>query len=1054
MKINAVLLKIAYKKLKSSLYYDKTQSIVRDALVTFETQKKDIDQYLERLAQDFLNPETRKKLFHDILNSISYYVFPKSLVSEKSKMIKNYSQSNIKIKENQYFIDMDIRGHILGVLWLMLIGYRVDQKMYAYSYGNRIRKNLYNEFSEMPTYSPYLFEPYFQQYESWRDTAMDVAMRYLHSGQDVVVLTMDFKRFYYSVDITQKLLDEIYEQEIVSLKEDCEELKALNDFIFSVIERYAKQFDEFNQLNILPIGFLPSNVLANYALKNFDKAILDGWNPLYFGRYVDDIIIVDKIDAPSDLYQKSQNNELEAEDIIAYFLEQCSGWKGLHGVNCQNEETYALLQRHEDNLEKKKENGNGDRKEDRNEDRKGDRKEDRKEGRKGDGKEDGEENGEKNGSDKLFMLNKLYNPTANDRSKMTIKNEKVRIFYFRAGESDALITCFKENISKNKSEFRHMPEDETVFQKDDYSQIYDLQNDETINKFRGITGISIDKYELSKLLGKHLRICGMITDVKETGFEKQMSKILNERVLIENYNVWEKIVEILVMNESWDGLKDLIQRVIKAIDALEYQDEEQLFQIKQTMQLYLYSILSRAMALVWGKQVDLWIDSLAQEYADRQDYVMLSKDEWDSHRRAYCRTRMVDKSVTPILVDMLQMDRIYETKSDTLNLCNFEQMMAFSKHTWISNYFYYPYLVTMYDFSMIHCMEELKKEENPFCHMTNIYRRQMSHYVKSNYRVRQHLDDVKQLVQVEKLQYEGGGAQDNFLVKIGNDKKDKLRLAIANVRLNHDNFKKVVIDRPNRSYQRYKNLSKIINEAIEERADMLIMPEAYLPFEWLAIVARTCAKNNLAVVTGIEHMKVGTRIFNLTAVILPYEDLANKSAFISFHLKTHYAPAEKQEINGYRLEEVKGRHYELYQWHDCYFPVYCCYELTAIMERAIFQSYADFLIAIEWNKDIHYYSNILESLSRDLHCYCIQVNSSDYGDSRITKPSKTEEKDIVRTKGGVNSTILVDEIDIAKMRDFQLKEYPLQAYDKNFKPTPPGFQPEIVLKKIKGESVV
>lgn len=227
-----------------------------------------------------------------------------------------------------------------------------------------------------------------------------------------------------------------------------------------------------------------------------------------------------------------------------------------------------------------------------------------------------------------------------------------------------------------------------------------------------------------------------------------------------------------------------------------------------------------------------------------------------------------------------------------------------------------------------------------------------------------------------------------------------------------------------------------------------------MPFEWLATVARTCARNNLAIVTGIEHIKIGTQIFNLTAAILPYEDLLNNSAYISFHLKTHYAPSEKQEINGYRLEEVKGKYYELYQWHDCYFPVYCCYELTSITERSIFQSYADFLVAIEWNKDINYYSNILESLSRDIHCYCVQVNSSDYGDSRITKPSRTEEKDIMRTKGGINSTILVDEIDISKIRKFQLKEYNLQAYDKSFKPTPPGFDPEIVREKIKGNRII
>lgn len=106
---------------------------------------------------------------------------------------------------------------------------------------------------------------------------------------------------------------------------------------------------------------------------------------------------------------------------------------------------------------------------------------------------------------------------------------------------------------------------------------------------------------------------------------------------------------------------------------------------------------------------------------------------------------------------------------------------------------------------------------------------------------------------------------------------------------------------------------------------------------------------------------------------------------------------------------------------------------------------------LPWEIQSIYYSNILESLSRDIHCYCVQVNSSDYGDSRITKPSKTEDKDIMRTKGGINSTILVDEIDVSQIRDFQLKEYNLQAYDKKFKPTPPGFKPDVVMMKIKGE---
>ena len=446
MEINSKLFKIAYKKLKSSLYYDKTQIILRDKLVTFEMECGDIDKCLEEMSESFLDDKRRNELFCSILSNISYYAFPKALVNPEGKLIKNYSPKSFVIESNQYFIDMDIRGHILGLLWLLLVGYKVDKNIYTHSYGNRIRKKLYNEFSESPTYSPYLFEPYFQQYESWRDTAMNEAMQHLNAGQDVVILTLDFRRFYYSLDITKEFFDKIYE-EVIDETEKTEELRALHDFVFQIIEKYSECFSEFDGNNILPIGFLPSNVLANYALSNFDKAVIDGWNPIFYGRYVDDVIIVDKVESNSDLFNKAQENLLDKDDIICNFLEQCSGWNGMKGISRENSEKYALLHHKE--------------------------------------------------GTSLYVLNKRYNPTENDHSKIVIHNEKAKIFYFKAGESDALITCFKENISKNKSEFRYMPEDEAVFQKDDYSKIYDLQNNETINKFRGISGMEIDKYELS-----------------------------------------------------------------------------------------------------------------------------------------------------------------------------------------------------------------------------------------------------------------------------------------------------------------------------------------------------------------------------------------------------------------------------------------------------------------------------------------------------------------------------------------------------------------------------
>lgn len=307
MKIDKEILKKAYKKLKSSIYYDRTQLILRDKIVRFESNIKNMDEYFEELAEQFECESERENLMNEILSSISYSAFPKGFVEEKEGLIKNYYPNTIEIdKDIQYFIDMDVRGHILGVLWLMSIGYRIDNMVYEHSYGNRLRKNLFNEFSKEPTYSPYLFEPYFQQYESWRDTAMDEASRHLKLGQDVVILTLDFKRFYYSVDITEQFMEEVFSKSIEDMENVDFDNLLLNDFVYKVIIQYSALFTEFEGRKILPIGFLPSNILANWALRNFDNAVLDGWNPIYYGRYVDDVLIVDKIEHNSTLCKKAR----------------------------------------------------------------------------------------------------------------------------------------------------------------------------------------------------------------------------------------------------------------------------------------------------------------------------------------------------------------------------------------------------------------------------------------------------------------------------------------------------------------------------------------------------------------------------------------------------------------------------------------------------------------------------------------------------------------------------------------------------------------------------
>ena len=1071
MEYTEELVRKAYKKLKCSIYFDKTQLLLRQQLVGYENgsvngKTRTIDRKLRGIHRALVSDDNDKweALQKKILKSVSFKAFPKSLAdskeqAEKGKAQKDHPQKDsprqrqkgvsfitnsvpkeTEIDKLQYFISMDVEGHILGVLWLLMIGWKLDKDLYDKSYGNRMRKLMIQELEEEDaiSYSPYLFEPYFQQYESWRDSALELAQNSIHNNQDIIVFTMDFERFFYSVDLSQKAFGQILEEGVFSDELPEEEIDGdteicagrLNTFVRKVIEKYSRLFSgKFQGRNILPIGFLPSNVLGNWCLKRFDKAVSDGWNPLYFGRYVDDIIIVDKVERNSELYAMMNGKEVNADKVLEYCLSKCSRWSGF--VSEKNCDKYALFT--------KDTGGEGE---------------------------------------VRYTLNKIYNIAEDSDSHICLQNAKVKMFYFKHGESSALLQCFRNQITENKSEFRFLPEDEAVFDANDYSEIYDIDNKESINKFRGVDGISINKFALSKLLGKYMRISSLINDKVENKFAQDISQIYTPDVIIDNYITWEKVIEIFVVNAQWKALGVFMKNIFSAVKLLKCVGDGEGCEedVRQNLQDYLYSAWVRALSLVWGSDVRKHIGIFANSF--QRDLEDISED-----RRQYLLTRMYDKYILPVLPDVLGKEwfenaddseeiALYEfstllKESDkkesgrrglqkakpSINVFSGNGVPGRASSGEDSEYVFFPYMVTMYDLYIrelvVSWLSNAEKERKPYrqskalCDMDSIKKQ----YIKINFRVR--VNGVDQAIRASKTDLKG--KKDIPVISVGLQRQGKLRIAVANIELAYSNFERLVKGNPNRSYKRYKALSHIVNSAISEKADMLVLPEAGVPIEWLPAMIRTCTKNNMALIAGIEHIIHEGRVYNYTAVVLPYEETGYRCAVLSFHLKNHYAPHELEMIHGYRLCEVSGKSYELYHWRDCWFPVYCCFELASIEDRALFSAFADVLVAVEWNKDTNYYSNILESLSRDLHCYCVQVNSSDYGDSRITMPSKTEMKDIIKTKGGNNATVLVGTVDYEKLRDFQLKEYNLQKMNKEYKPTPPLFDKEIVKLKIQGK---
>lgn len=688
------LLQISYKKLKSSVFFDKTQLILRDKLVNEENR---IEGVIDRLAKQIAEGNLSDTI-KTALNTISVLTFPKKMMQERedpSRLISNLDVQAPCVSELQYFCDMSVEGYILGVTWLLVVGHRLDDAIYEHSYGNRLRKNLLDKETGRPTFSPYLFEPYFQQYEGWRDRALSFAQKTLAKGQDVVLLTLDFKRFYYQVDLSLAHLQEVvrelaFESEQELPQEYRSLVDPLTEFVWKAADTYSDKLRERNprlvaNRCVLPIGFPPSNVLANYCLKSFDDVLINGWNPLYYGRYVDDIIIVDKVEKNSTIYRAAQEGKLTSEAMIQYYLQNCSSWhRG--NASCSNNDRNGLLIL--DGVETQRENQK----------------------RKNKGKPE---------NAVVYMVNPMF--TEFKDSRLIVQNEKIKLFYFDSKQSDALLTCFQKGLRENKSEFRFLPEDEPVFQNDDYSEIYEFSEKDGPNKLRGVEGIRLDRFRLSKFLGKYMRIGGLVQDHKESQFVADIDRIFTPADLIEQYISWEKVLSILANNGNFEAYGRFIEKVWKAVESLatsEYrpsipeEKSTQTQELQGSLRAFLFSAIHKTLALVWGVSGKDVVETLTKRVFQNDPVTQIHLcTNIDMMRRKYCETRMCDKYAIPLPIDGY-VGRLSElSRSDKAwNLTLFQDALNagyISDCLDKADYKYYPYLITMSDLSLYYIVRQL-----------------------------------------------------------------------------------------------------------------------------------------------------------------------------------------------------------------------------------------------------------------------------------------------------------------------------------------------------------
>src|SRR5690606_9485792 len=193
-------------------------------------------------------------------------------------------------------------------------------------------------------------------------------------------------------------------------------------------------------------------------------------------------------------------------------------------------------------------------------------------------------------------------------------------------------------------------------------------------------------------------------------------------------------------------------------------------------------------------------------------------------------------------------------------------------------------------------------------------------------------------------------------------------------------------------------LANTVKKVRLDNSDMLLFPESFIPINLLSSIVKYSERNEVLTVPGLEHIKIKNTVLNFIVTILPFEFGGISDAVVVFRLKNNYSPGEELLIRGnhYKVAKPKEYRYDLFIWRNLYFSPFYCFELANVWHRSLFKSKLDLLVAVEWNKDTNYFSNIVESCSRDLHCYIAQVNTSQYGDSRLTQPTESARQDLLR----------------------------------------------------------
>lgn len=1042
---------VAYRKAKSDCFFENSFPTA----IKFAEYEQDLLSNLQLLL-DRLASDAGFKSDKELLGA--YRLLPKKL-SKKSK--NNSTQdghvhfskperaieslfNNFEITPEFRIVgDFPVESHIISALWINMVGHKFDAKLDKCCYGARLKRigndELFKTEDEKSFHISSIgsFVPYFQPYQKWRNDGLNAMRDELEKDRDIIAVSLDLKSYYHFIDPTAVIGEAFLKSLDIKLSDSEVEFTT---HLTCLLQKWADGAQAFGNVVAgkratisggLVIGLTCSRIISNVILHSWDRRILCDLSPIHYGRYVDDMFLVMRdtgtISNSLDFMHLLQSKM--GKDCISRTASNSKEWEIQQGKNIQGE------------------------------------------------------------------------------SKISLQSDKQKLFVIQGRAGLDLLDSIEKEIYELSSEHRLMPSPDQL-EHSTAAKVLSAagsigENADTLRKADGLT---------IRRLGWSLQLRHVETlarDLPPNQWKEQREEfyhfahnhILRADNLFAHFSYLPRLLGFAISMDEWEHAEKIAIKSYEAIDSLASEaGKGKGIKINGSDALVLKDLWNYVKGtLTWifidattryynpdnlflgerstkkKRLADLFLTQIFANLTEFQTLLNLSFGAADFEKNAPL-VAMADLAKEPYkqILNSRSAEKVIgnhdsEKENKILKLLGDSEFLdagafkQFIKTTRVKRldkvtstkhkaesylpYFFPTRPLTPAEISVLapECVGLSSASEKPPKYSPTVTWARYTQVLRGVW-IKPTLLAIKQEGTEKPIE------KRNKFLNIGTDRKDKIIVALTNIRTEESDWEATASNKPNLSSKRYQTISRIVNDTmrLRPRPDYVLFPELSLPLQWVDSIAARLSSMGISLIAGTEYRhSQGNKILSEAVLVLADNRLGYQTSVKIWQPKLQPAVGEDKELTAkygkqWKITEREARSKKfakpVYVHNGVNFSVMVCSELQNSKARIGLQGALDALMVLSWNRDLDTFASLIESAALDVHAYTILVNNRKYGDSRVRSPAKDSfMRDIARLRGGDNDFVVAATLDVDALRAFQsrAKRWP-EAGDK-FKPVPEGF---------------